>query len=467
MKLQEHQRRVVDTDDNKIVYHSLGSGKTLTGLSAIARAQKESDKDALFIVPAPLINNIYKEIDKHNIDIDRNRLDVITYDKAVRNIEALSNKARSIVVLDEAHRVRNTNTKRYQAIREISKDSDRRLYLTGTPIYSEPSDIGVLINSVSGERILPNDKSGFLREYTKETTIKPTLYDKIINGKTDSVEVSLKNSRRLGHILNQYVDKYQVSTGDEFFPTKIDKTIKVEMGKEHEAVYNYAEDAIPGDLKKKVRSGAALSRADMVKLQSFLTGPRLAALGTSYIDKDSDVSSKLDAAVDSLMSSHLDDTNFKGVVYSNFISAGLEPYRDRLVDRGVGSKVQMFTGKMNNAQRKDAIDNYNSGAKPILLVSSAGTEGLDLKGTKKIQILEPHFHEEKINQIIGRGARYHSHTHLPKDEQKVDIEHYLSVRSPGILGRIRGETVDEFLHKRYAKKRELDDQIRDLMASPE
>lgn len=464
MNLKEHQQRVVDSDGSKLVYHSLGSGKTLTGLAAIARAQKNSDKDALFIVPASLVNNIDKEIDKHKVDIDRDRLQVVSYDNATRNYESLANKARSILVLDEGHRIRNKDTKRYRAVNSIARDADRRLYLGASPIYSHTSDIATLINSVAQDNVLPGTKKDFINRYTREITIKPSLYDRIVHGKQDSVETVLRNSRELSKILNQYVDRYTVSKGSEDFPDQIDKTIKVPMSKEHEAVYNYAVKAIPGDLRKKVESGAALSRLDMRKLQAFMTGPRLAALGTSYIDKSTDISSKLDAAVSNLMTSHNNDPNFKAVVYSNFVEAGLKPYYNRLKEQGLEDKVQMFTGGISNKERKKIVSEYNKGNKPILLVSSAGTEGLDLIGTKKIQILEPHFNEEKIKQVAGRGNRYLSHAHLPEDERKLEVEHYISSRAPGRFNKNPKETVDEFLVKGYDKKRQLHNQILDLIS---
>ena len=65
-------------------------------------------------------------------------------------------------------------------------------------------------------------------------------------------------------------------------------------------------------------------------------------------------------------------------------------------------------------------------APKILLISSSGAEGLNFIGTTLIQILEPHFNQAKINQMIWRGIRLHSHSHLPQDKRYITVEHYIS-----------------------------------------
>ena len=57
----------------------------------------------------------------------------------------------------------------------------------------------------------------------------------------------------------------------------------------------------------------------------------------------------------------------------------------------------------------------------VLLISKSGSEGLDLKGTNYIIIMEPQWNENSIEQIIGRGVRYKSHEGLPKSKQLVTV----------------------------------------------
>ena len=64
-----------------------------------------------------------------------------------------------------------------------------------------------------------------------------------------------------------------------------------------------------------------------------------------------------------------------------------------------------------------------------MLLSRAGSEGLDLKGVRDVVLLEPHFHNERMQQVIGRAVRYRSHEALPPDERNV-VVHHLLLRKP-------------------------------------
>lgn len=66
----------------------------------------------------------------------------------------------------------------------------------------------------------------------------------------------------------------------------------------------------------------------------------------------------------------------------------------------------------------------------ILLASSAGTEGLDLKNIRKVLIMEPYWHEIRIKQVVGRAVRKNSHKDLPPDQRDVRVYRYISKFSP-------------------------------------
>ena len=54
----------------------------------------------------------------------------------------------------------------------------------------------------------------------------------------------------------------------------------------------------------------------------------------------------------------------------------------------------------------------------VVLISKAGSEGLDFKCIRQIHILEPWYNTNRIEQIIGRGVRNLSHCLLPFEETK-------------------------------------------------
>ena len=150
-QLRDHQSRVskkVGEGRSLLAAHSMGSGKTLTGLdSARAALEKSKNGRALFVVPAPLRNNMAKEMDKHKIPKElRDRIDIDSYEGATNHKDKYKSQGYEFMLMDEAHRLRNPGL-RSTAVREIANSAKQRLLLTGTPIYNQRSDIAKVINN--------------------------------------------------------------------------------------------------------------------------------------------------------------------------------------------------------------------------------------------------------------------------------------------------------------------------------
>lgn len=65
----------------------------------------------------------------------------------------------------------------------------------------------------------------------------------------------------------------------------------------------------------------------------------------------------------------------------------------------------------------------------VILISSAGAEGISLANVRQVHVLEPYWNEVRIEQLIGRAVRQCSHKNLPMEERKVEIYRYLAIRS--------------------------------------
>ncbi len=150
-ELQPHQQRVVDRIKKEdqpglVVAHGLGSGKTLTSIAA----QEALNMPADVVVPASLQGNYKKEVKKHVGGKTPKRKIQSMQNMTVKNTPP-TNK---MMIVDEAHRARETGNKTYQV---LSKNkAEKRLLLTGSPFYNHPSDIAPLINVAAGDRILPS-----------------------------------------------------------------------------------------------------------------------------------------------------------------------------------------------------------------------------------------------------------------------------------------------------------------------
>lgn len=63
----------------------------------------------------------------------------------------------------------------------------------------------------------------------------------------------------------------------------------------------------------------------------------------------------------------------------------------------------------------------------VILISMAGSEGVDLKFIRQVHILEPWFNMSRLEQIIGRAVRHNSHRVLPFIDRNVQIYMYGTV----------------------------------------
>ena len=61
----------------------------------------------------------------------------------------------------------------------------------------------------------------------------------------------------------------------------------------------------------------------------------------------------------------------------------------------------------------------------VFMITSSGAEGISLKNTRMVHIVEPYWHPVRIEQVIGRARRICSHNTLPEDEQNVTVFMYL------------------------------------------
>jgi len=92
------------------------------------------------------------------------------------------------------------------------------------------------------------------------------------------------------------------------------------------------------------------------------------------------------------------------------------------------AKYVMITGRkefspQNAADVKHVIgsENKNGEYVKVILISKAGSEGLDFKNIRQVHILEPWYNMNRIEQIIGRGVRNMSHCSLPFANRNVEI----------------------------------------------
>lgn len=461
-KYKDYQQRVIDkiADPNGqhglIAFHSMGSGKTLTALGAFDKVLQSAPKEArgLYIVPASLVNRTPEEFSKYNLDNLRNKVDVMSYEAASKLSDKLLKKKYQLVAVDEAHRLRNASSLRAQNIQKILNSSNKALLLTGTAGYNHPADILALVNRINPKLHLPEDHTKFQERYVDNNTWE------------------LKHKHELSKVLNTYIDKYEVPVNNEHFPTVNKKVVHVEMTPKQQELYAYLERKLPALLAYKVKNDLPITMQEASQLNTFSQGIRQASnsptrynTSTKFTD-----SPKIMTALKSLESYKKKTPGFRGVIYSNYLDSGIVPYEKALKSRGI--KPLIYTGETTKKDKDNIVKEYNKkdNKAKVLILSSSGSEGLDLKRTNLMQILEPHFNESKINQAAARAIRYDSHADLPLNKRIVNVEEYRSVFPRTKIEQMLNEpprpAIDDKLAELAQKKQYVVNQMTDLIGKP-
>jgi len=96
----------------------------------------------------------------------------------------------------------------------------------------------------------------------------------------------------------------------------------------------------------------------------------------------------------------------------------------------------VFNGEWENVPDTIAMDlrkikgnNLYGEIVKIFMITAAGAEGINLKNTRYVHIMEPYWHNVRLEQVIGRARRINSHMALPVELRTVQVFLYLSVMS--------------------------------------
>lgn len=78
------------------------------------------------------------------------------------------------------------------------------------------------------------------------------------------------------------------------------------------------------------------------------------------------------------------------------------------------------------AQLKEiAENNYMGEVIKVLMITASGSEGINLRNTRYVHIMEPYWHPARVEQVVGRARRICSHKNLPEELQTVEVYLYL------------------------------------------
>ena len=93
-----------------------------------------------------------------------------------------------------------------------------------------------------------------------------------------------------------------------------------------------------------------------------------------------------------------------------------------------------------------------------MLITRSGAEGISTKNVRQVHVIEPFWHANRVDQVIGRARRAHSHDALPAEDRTVDVFIYIATftkEQSKAHGKDAGRTSDEHVHLVAQKKRAL------------
>jgi len=437
--LKPHQKYVIDymkkpKHKGLIIYHSTGSGKTITSIKAMLQHPEQ-----IIIIGRKSSKKAFKDdIKKINISFDMVNEDsepkfmFFTFTKMKTILkDDLAFLADKSIIVDEAHTLRNETSNNLMIIHAIGL-ATRVLLLTATPVINYLNDLCVLINTVKDESILPTDIDSFNAAY--------------YNSRTNSIE----NPDVLIKKISDCISYYDHSKNTKDYPSYSVKYVEVEMIYEQLMEYKKYIKKYFFDVQLEFRGmgkgeyyvdfGDTYTR----KKNFFLSGTRQLS-NTLNGDPDYPKIKEMFTMIDRQIKNGLTPM----IVYSNYLENGVYALTKKLEMSGVRYKT--ITGNTSDEKINFIVNDYNKGKIDILMITSAGSESLDLKNTRAIHIMEPHWNESRIKQVIGRAIRYKSHEDLPEDQRHVEIVRWSSV----FPDTIANKSADEYLIELSKNKDEI------------
>jgi SNF2 family DNA or RNA helicase len=382
-----------------LIGDEMGLGKTLQAI-VIASLKKELfgfDK-VLIITLASLKEQWKREIKKFinetaiiiegsaqaRQDIyekDASFFKITNYEAVLRDITVIFRFKPDIVILDEAQRIKNFNTKTAEAVKSVPRK--HAMVLTGTPLENKLEDVYSIVQFLDPMLLSPlwkfagnhfmlsRNKKGQILGYRNLDVLHNTLKSLVIRRKKEEVLSDLPETVQN----NYYLDL-------------TDKQSKIHAG--------YIQALMPL-LNKKF-----LTPMDVRRIQTLLLKARQVCDSTFLIDRKTNISPKL-KELSSIINELVVQNNRKVIIFTEWTTMIY------LIAKQLSNAEIPFvelSGKIPVKKRQALIDEFtNNKDCKVFLSSDAGGTGLNLQAADCVINFELPWNPAKLNQRIGRVNR--------------------------------------------------------------
>jgi SNF2 family DNA or RNA helicase len=369
----------------------MGLGKTVQALAMIL--SKAQDGPTLVVSPASVCANWRSEILRfapslNIIDLKsgkrKSKLEnlkafdivVISYGFMQSNTDVFTDKKWTTVVLDEAHAIKNRQTKRAKAAMQL--DADFKLITTGTPIQNHLGELWSLFNFIN-PGLLGSEQS-FAKKFVT----------------ADSDEERRQKQLYLKKLINPFILRRNKNMVLDDLPQKTEITINVEMSDKEMAFYEtLRRESV--DLLDRESDGA-----EHMRVLAEITKLRMASCNPQLIMPDSDIPSAKLEQFERIITDLIENRH-KALVFSQFVTH-LNIIEKMLKQRGIN--YQYLDGKTTLKEREKRINSFQAGEGDLFLISlKAGGVGLNLTAADYVIHMDPWWNPAIEDQASDRAHR--------------------------------------------------------------
>jgi SNF2 family DNA or RNA helicase len=306
---------------------------------------------------------------------------ITTYPIAARDRDFLAEIPLHLLVLDEAHAIKNDGAQIAEAVRKL--DSHHRVCLSGTPIENHLGELWSLFDFLMPG--LLGSRDDFQHSYREPIEVR---------GDKDRVE-------SLREVVRPYILRRTKSSVAPELPAKTQLVRAVAMTGAQRELYESIRVAAHADVRKEIKTrglaGSTIAILDaLLKLRQVCCDPRLV---TSESAREVTQSAKLEVFLE-MVTNQLADGH-RILVFSQFARM-LGLISEGLLARGVGHVT--LTG--NTPDRQKPIDAFQTGRADVFLISlKAGGAGLNLVGADTVIHYDPWWNPAAQAQATDRAYR--------------------------------------------------------------